>query len=439
MKRFLSIILALSLLTGLAGCVADAPADPGNFYYRRVNPIYEGTDGIIAPEVRELEGLRGNMAAMLQAYLSGPVSSSLESPFPRATTLLDWSMERSELTITLSEDFAELTGIDLTIACACIARTFLELTDAVFVRIQANGATLNGSEYIVMSQSSLSLADDSVDQLHTDLTLYYTDSERRYLIGHNISVNLAAQSDVVSYLVNQLITPPAGLGLLSPLPAGTKLLNSQIADGVCTLDFSTEFENNAFSQSHAQRATLLSLVNTLTQLEGIEKVEFHIEGNLMARYQQLSISKELVFDDSIIGPVRTGVNEFDATLYVYNGSGLYLASVPTRIRQSAGISQAELIINALIHYENENGFFSTIPSNTVLNYLKIEDRLCTIDLSSEFLEDTDHLAQSVRSIVASVCTLDDVDMGQITIDGQSPDGEYADLFLPLVPSSDWYL
>lgn len=439
MKRLLSLLLILSLLLPLASCASDPYTCPGNFYYRRTETFFEGTDGVIAGEERELEGIQDDIGAILEAYLEGPASGELESPFPRDTKVLEWEMILGSLHINFNEAFAQLSGIDLTIACSCIAQTFLELTDASTIRIRANGALLNGSAYVIMSADNLNLSDDSVDKLRTDLTLYYTDEDRRYLIGHNVRVNLAAQDDVVSYLVEQLMTAPSGMGLVSPLPSGTKLLSSEIKDGVCTLDFSTEFEQNAFTQSYAQRTTLLSLVNTLTQLESIEKVEFHLEGNLMARYRQLNISTALVFDESAIGPVRTGVNEFDATLYLANGSQLYLASVPTRIRSTAGISQAELVVDALLNYQNENGFYTTIPADTVLNGLTIDNGLCTIDLSEHFIASTDHLLLSVHSLVASVCTLNGVDFAQITINGATPETEYADLFQPLKPSSEWFL
>lgn len=439
MKRILCFLLTLTLLTCLAACGADGPEDPGNFYYLRTEAQYEGTDGIIAPEERELNGLRGDIGPLLEAYLQGPTDKDLESPFPRDTVLLDWQMIRGNLHLNLNDTFAQLSGIDLSLACACLARTCLELTDATTIRIRANGAMLNGSTYVILSNDNLFLADDSLDKLRTDLTLYYTDKDRRYLLGHSISVNLAAQDDVVSYLVEQLMTAPSGMGLVSALPSGTKLLGSRISDGVCTLDFSMDFELNAFPQSYAQRTTLLSLVNTLTQLEDIQKVEFHIEGSLMARYRQLNISKAMVFDESIIGPVRTGVNEFDATLYLSNGSELYLAAIPTRIRNTASVSQAELVVAQLISYQNENGFYSTIPDNTQLHSVTVEDGLCTIDLSAEFLTETDQLRLSVRSIIASVCALEGIDSARITIDGQTPEGDYRDLFQPLTPNSNWYL
>lgn len=440
MKRFVCLILVIATIIGATACASSNPEYPGNFYYRRPEIYYfGGSDGVVAPEERDLADIHDDLDAMLVTYFAGPVSSDLESPFPRDTAPIDWNMNNTRLTINLNEEFSQLSGIDLTIACACIAKTFLELTEATSVCIRADGAMLNGSDSIVISENSLSLTDNSIDQLRTEMTLYYTDADRRYLIGQSISVSLTTQSDLVSFLVDQLMKPPADLGLVTPLPAGTKLLGAKISDGVCALDLSAEFENNGFSQSYAQRTTLLSLVNTLTQMEDVEKVEFYIEGNLIAQYCQLNVSKALVFDENIIGPVRTGVNEFDATLYLSNGSKQYLAAVPTRIRQTAAISQAELVVNELIHYENENGFFTTIPSDTVLNALTLTDGLCIIDLSSDFLENTDHLTQSVHSIIASVCALEGVNMAMITVDGETPEGDFGNLFSPMTPNSNWYL
>ena len=232
MKKWISFALVLSLALSVWGCGSDTFKDPGNFYYRRIDSQFEGTDGIIAPEIREMKDLRGNIGKILQAYMEGPESSDLESPIPRDTTILEWKMIYSSLHINFSNQFAQLSGIDLTVACACIAKTCMELTDATTIRIRADGALLNGSTYIVMTEENLNVIDDSIDKLRTDLTLYYTDSQRRYLIGHNISVNLAAQDNVVSYLIEQLLTTPEGLGLVSPLPSDTKLLSCRVSDGL---------------------------------------------------------------------------------------------------------------------------------------------------------------------------------------------------------------
>lgn len=440
MKRLTATVLALCLLIGWTGCGTQVPQETVSFYYLRSQPRFSGDDGVLAPEARLAAGLDlENPAEVLNAYLEGPESAELESPVPRDTAVVEVKRIHDSLHINFSSEFSQLSGIDLTLACACVSRTCMELCGVDTVRIRANGALLNGSTYVVMSRENLKLADDALDKLRTELTVYYTDAQRRYLIAHTVSVNLANEDDVLSYLVNQLLTPPEGLGLVSPLPEGTRLLSCRVSDGLCTLDLSQEFEQNAFSQSFAQRTTLLSLVNTLTQLEEVERVEFYLEGNLMARYQELTLSRALVFEEDAIGPVRTGMNEYDATLYLANGSELYLAAVPVRIRAAVGVSPAEQVVKQLLEYQNPNGFYCTIPVGTVLNDLEITQGLCTIDLSGAFLSDTEHLLLSVHSIVASVCALEGIDEVLITVNGTRPEGEFGDLFLPMSPGSDWYL
>lgn len=440
MKKLTSVLVVLCLLVCWTGCEAQPSQDAVSFYYLRTQSDFSADQGIIASEARQNTGLNmENPTAVLSTYLDGPTSDELTSPFPREVTVLEVKRIGSSLHINFSRELAQLSGIDLTLACACVSRTCMELWDVDTVRIRANGTLLNGSTYVVMSREDLKLTDDSLDKLRTELTLYYTDAQRRYLIGHTVSVNLADEDDVLSYLVEQLLEPPEGLGLVSPLPAGTRLLSCRVSDGLCTIDLSQEFEQNAFSQSFAQRTTLLSLVNTLTQLEEVERVEFYLEGDLMARYQELTLSRALVFEEGAIGPVRTGMNEYDATLYLANGSELYLAAVPVRIRSAAGVSPAEQVVRQLLEYPNTNGFYSTIPAGTTVNAVDVTDGLCTIDLSGGFLSNTEHLLLSVHSIVASVCALDEIDRARITVNGERPEGEFGDLFLPMTPGSDWYL
>lgn len=434
MKKIICLLLCAALL--LPGCAVSDSAPSLQFYYRRTETAFGSEDGVVAPEPRELEE---SLESILEHYFQGPESRDLETPFPRNTRPVGHRMANSTLILTLSQEFAALTGVDLAIACACISRTFLQLDSVSQVRIQAENALLDGEQAIVMTEENLHLADDSLDRLLTTITVYYTDQDRRYLIGQDISVNLAEEDDVIDYLISQLAAAPKDSRLLSCLPTGTKLLSAQVDDGLCTLDLSGEFDSRGWTTSEAQRLTLMCLVNTLTQLEGVDRVEFSVEGDLLAQYRLLNISEPLVFDETVIGPVRTGVNEFDATLYVSNGSSLYLSPIPTRIRQTSGMTQAELVVGALLHFENRNGWSSTIPKDTQVNFVTVIEGVCQIDLSQEFLADPDSLQQPVRALIASVCALDEVRSARITVDGKNPDGDLAPYFGILYPEANWFL
>lgn len=439
MKRILALILCAALVFPLFGCARQELQYPGNFYYRRFEIAYGTEDGVIAAEERELAGISGDLDALFDAYFSGPESSGLESPFPRDTQVVSWEIGEETLELTMNDSFGAMSGVELSIACACIARTFLELAPVTQVRFRLSEGLLGGEQSITLSNETIKVHDDGLAQSRVDLTVYYTDRQRRYLIAEEISVSLATEDDVVACLIDALLAPPENSTLYSALPEDTRLLDYSIDDGTCTINFSGEFERGAWSRVEAQRLTLLAVVNTLTQLEEIHQVEFCTEGNLLVQYQVLSISGPFLRDESAIGPVRTGMNEFDATIYLSNGTEQYLAAVPIRVRQNSGISQAELVVQALLDYEDTNGFYSTIPEGTKLNNIQLRNGICYVDLSEEFLASEDHLLRSVHSIVASVCALEDVYSAQITVDGQKPQGEYADLFLVLSPLPDWFL
>lgn len=436
MKKWIALLLITALLLPMAGCSGSTGTDV-TFFYRRITDETNITDGIVASEIRSVSSMEEE--DLFRAYFLGPEDSGLSAPFPRDSQVVRWEIRDQVLRLTMNSSFGALSGVELTIACVCAAKTFLGLLPVDQVLFQLEDGLLGGEKSLVFSEDNISLFDNSLVQSRADFLIYYTDSDRRYLIEEKISINLATENDPVAYLLEALLIPPEGSGLRSALPPGTRLLDYTIDNGICTVNLSREFELRGWTTFEAQRLSILSIVNTLTQTEDIQQVEFKCEGNLLVSYQRLSISGPFSFDEHCIGPVRTGMSEFDATLYLSNGSEDYLAPVPARIRQTAGISQAELVIQTLLDYPSGNSIHCTIPEGTLLRSVTIHNGVCQIDLSEQFLTGESHLTASVRSIVATVCTLEGIGSAKVTVEGRIPDEDHAHLFQVLTPSSDWFL
>ena len=62
------------------------------------------------------------------------------------------------------------------------------------------------------------------------------------------------------YLLEQLLTPPAGTTLRSALPSGTYFNSVTVENGLCTVDVSEEFDSRRFYSMSAQSLSLLSIV-----------------------------------------------------------------------------------------------------------------------------------------------------------------------------------
>lgn len=157
MKRWLAFLLILSFCLGLGAC---AQKNAVTYYYVRneLDYQYGVADGVMVGEGREAAGHVDDLRYLLILYFHGPVSDNLRSPFPSGTTLEDLIQDEDILHIQLSGIVSLMEGTDLTLACACLARTCFELTDVQTITISAEAL---GSVSMTISRDSLLLMDDS--------------------------------------------------------------------------------------------------------------------------------------------------------------------------------------------------------------------------------------------------------------------------------------
>lgn len=161
MKRWITIILLITFLFSATGCgrKTSLPKQPVTFYYPAADFTYNGKTEVIHSEVRDCSGYRDNMVDLLNIYLQGPVSETLRSPFPRQVTVSRYSTTANTAIVELSSDFAGLSGIDLTLACACIASTLFDFTQLTRVQISATDAQLDGQDSILLEPNDLYMVD----------------------------------------------------------------------------------------------------------------------------------------------------------------------------------------------------------------------------------------------------------------------------------------
>lgn len=163
MKQRISLLLILVTLLAAVGCARNTPAPtvPVTFYYPAYETVYDGKTSVIHPEIRDGAGYEDDIAGLLNLYLKGPVSESLRSPFPKQVTVIRYGATSNIATLALSEAFAQLGGIDLTIACACIANTVFDLAQVDRVQILVADAQLNGQTSITFDRDDLYFSDIS--------------------------------------------------------------------------------------------------------------------------------------------------------------------------------------------------------------------------------------------------------------------------------------
>lgn len=163
MKRFVSLILLVSLL--LSGCsvTGERIKEPVSFYYLQANYKY-GTDGsVIASEEREASGHRNDLLYLMKLYCMGPSDEELVSPLPRGTLILSAEQTEDHVTIKLSDLGESLTDVAYSLAAACLSLTCFSLANAAKVTVTSGERTLT------FTQESLQLF-DSIPAVTEDVT-----------------------------------------------------------------------------------------------------------------------------------------------------------------------------------------------------------------------------------------------------------------------------
>ena len=124
----------------------------------------------------------------------------------------------------------------------------------------------------------------------TPIRLYFANKDNtklkleiRYVDSPDAKKSL---SNLASIVVNELIKGPTdNVAFLRTVPSETKLLSPvSISGKVATVDMSKEFKTKHPGGKDAEKMTIYSIVNSLTELEGIEKVKFTIDGKAQKEY-----------------------------------------------------------------------------------------------------------------------------------------------------------
>lgn len=136
-----------------------------------------------------------------------------------------------------------------------------------------------------------------------EVNLYFSDDQAMYLVPEKRSLQSAGadQKQLAAALVNELIAGPKQAKLHATMPQGSKLLSLEIAGGLATVNLNQDFQSQHSGGSTGEIMTIYSLVNSLTDLQGIQQVQLLVEGNKLETLKgHLEISQPLTRNPDII-------------------------------------------------------------------------------------------------------------------------------------------
>ncbi|QGT98802.1 hypothetical protein SYNTR_0209 [Candidatus Syntrophocurvum alkaliphilum] len=136
-----------------------------------------------------------------------------------------------------------------------------------------------------------------------ELTLYFSDDQAQFLVAEQRDVEVEDKEDtslVASKVVEELINGPEQQDLFQTIPDETKLLGVEIEQNIAYVNFSQEFVTNHWGGTAGEAMTLYSIINSLTELSEIEKVQILVEDEVLETLGHSDLTEPLTRSEDII-------------------------------------------------------------------------------------------------------------------------------------------
>lgn len=412
------ICLLLALLLFLSACQNSTPQETEGdflFYYPAQDISYQG-DGAVCSQSAGFDAAAVETEELLLRYFASIPPENGVPPLPEQWNLRSAVLENATAVVILQGSPA--SALERSVSATCIAMTLLQLDAVQRVSITVPGE----SEPLLLSENDIFLYDTGMLPQEEMLTLYFPDAQRRYLVRETLSVEAMSSAEKPAYIVSQLLAGRERGQLTSCIPEGTELLDISVENGICTVDLSSEFQSELENSFAAERMAVYSIVNSLTELPEISTVDLWVAGAPIEKLYRMELLSGISRDENLIS-LPASKDLLDVTLYPTCGDDGLLVAVPQLLALDGEHSTAELLMQALIAFDGTNGLQSCLPAGTKLLSLRLEGGNCVVDLTREFLDgcaNAEEETLAVRSIVATMCGLPEINTVEILVEGIEP-------------------
>ena len=235
-----------------------------------------------------------------------------------------------------------------------------------------------------------------------------------YLLGESVEAQLEE-------VLTLLATAPKKLEYQVPISQGITVLTTNITNHSLVLNLSKEYKQLNTLMEILARA---SLVKSITQIEGIDSVTIHIDGEPLRDSLDKAIgamTADMFIDNA--GEEISTYEKVTIRLYFANEAGDGLIAVDRSKAYNTNISLDKFVVEELLKGPGTTtyGVYPTINPDTKLISTLVKDNTCYVNFDSTFLTQVYEVKAEVAiySIVNSLCELPGIDRVQISVAGST--------------------
>lgn len=201
-----------------------------------------------------------------------------------------FSINDDVVQISVDEDYKDLSPTTEVLTRAAIVRTLTQIDGISYVSMKMGEKDLTDhTGAVINAMKADQFVDNAGNEINTyenvELTLYFAAENGKHLRKAVRSVEYNSNISLERVVIENLISGPIGEDLYPTINPNTKLISVTVKDKICYVNLSKDFLNQQYSI--LPELTVYSLVNSLIELNGVNKVQISIDGDANAVFRDV--------------------------------------------------------------------------------------------------------------------------------------------------------
>ncbi len=289
-KNLIVLMLAMFFVVSMSSCSSQQAEQ--NKQVKQVYYVNKAETAIVAQDYEiqaELTDVPGVIEELITQLGTIPSKLEYEAPLSGEVSLINYTYNEGLLTLNFDKKYNNLSTTKEVLVRAAIVRTFTQLDDISSVSFLIDGLPLSDSKgNIIGTMSSDTFIYNAGNEINTyekvELMLYFANEEGTALVPVYREVVYNSNISMERLAVEQLLKGPNTNIAYATLNPDAKLNSISVRDGVCYVDFDSNFliqPNNVTSE-----VAIYSLVNTLVNITEVNKVQISVNGETNVTFME---------------------------------------------------------------------------------------------------------------------------------------------------------
>ncbi len=274
-KRLFFVVFVGFLLTACG--VKESITNPNGFYI-----YYLDNEGVsLRQKATVLKGktTEEKINEALDLLSNEDESGDYSISIPRTVEITGHEISEGILALHFTKSYKDLSPTSEVMLRAAVVKTMMQLDDVNAVEFYVENRPITDSTGKELGahndETFLTSFGEETDDIESDhFTLYYVSDKGNSLVKVESDFYYTSNTALESLVLEHLAEDPQKKGARAAIAPGVRVLDVSVSDGICYVDLDQNFLSQTTGIS--TQAAVYAIVDSLTELNGIDKVQILI-------------------------------------------------------------------------------------------------------------------------------------------------------------------